>query len=170
MVSGIVLDVAAECACCRWPSNLVAATSCPTCFDADRLASPHQDDVGFRYAERRGMSPWSVSVPLQATELHPKVVVGVPADNVALRHPTPEAMRAAHASTLTHLVAHTPLSRCRSMVCRRRCAMARPSRAVEENHKDRPRRRLGGVGYRPSDGDGERFLLPSPSFSNGAIC
>jgi hypothetical protein len=55
MVSGIVLDVAAECACCRWPSNLVAATSCPTCFDADRLASPHQDDVGFRYAERRGM-------------------------------------------------------------------------------------------------------------------
>jgi outer membrane biosynthesis protein TonB len=95
MVSGIVLDVAAECACCRWPSNLVAATSCPTCFDADRLASPHQDDVGFRYAERRGMSPWSVSVPLQATELHPKVVVGVPADNVALRHPTPEYPRVA---------------------------------------------------------------------------
>src|SRR5260370_8998952 len=95
MVSGIVLDVAAECACCRWPSNLVAATSCPTCFDADRLASPHQDDVGFRYAERRGMSPWSVSVPLQATELHPKVVVGVPADNLALNHPTPHYPRVA---------------------------------------------------------------------------
>jgi outer membrane biosynthesis protein TonB len=36
-----------------------------------------------------------VSVLLQATELHPKVVVGVPADNVALRHPTPEYPRVA---------------------------------------------------------------------------
>jgi outer membrane biosynthesis protein TonB len=38
---------------------------------------------------------WSLPVMLQATELHPMVVVGIPADNVALRHPTPEYPRIA---------------------------------------------------------------------------
>jgi Gram-negative bacterial TonB protein C-terminal len=36
---------------------------------------------------------WSLPVMLQATELHPMVVLGVPADSVALRHPTPEYPR-----------------------------------------------------------------------------
>ena len=36
---------------------------------------------------------WSLPVMLQATELHPMVVVGIPADSVALRHPTPEYPR-----------------------------------------------------------------------------
>ena len=38
---------------------------------------------------------WSLPVMLQATELHPMVVVGIPADSVALRHPTPEYPRVA---------------------------------------------------------------------------
>jgi hypothetical protein len=38
---------------------------------------------------------WSLPVMLQATELHPMVVVGIPADSVALRHPTPEYPRTA---------------------------------------------------------------------------
>jgi len=38
---------------------------------------------------------WSMPVMLQAAELHPMVVVGIPADNVALRHPTPEYPRTA---------------------------------------------------------------------------
>ena len=38
---------------------------------------------------------WSLPVMLQATELHPMVVVGIPADSVALRHPTPEYPRIA---------------------------------------------------------------------------
>jgi outer membrane biosynthesis protein TonB len=38
---------------------------------------------------------WTLPVMLQATELHPMVVVGIPADNVALRHPTPEYPRIA---------------------------------------------------------------------------
>jgi len=36
---------------------------------------------------------WSLPVMLQAAELHPMVVVGIPANNVALRHPTPEYPR-----------------------------------------------------------------------------
>jgi hypothetical protein len=36
---------------------------------------------------------WSLPVMLQATELHPMVVVGIPADSVALRHPTLEYPR-----------------------------------------------------------------------------
>ena len=36
---------------------------------------------------------WSMPVILQAAELHPMVVVGIPANNVALRHPTPEYPR-----------------------------------------------------------------------------
>ena len=36
---------------------------------------------------------WSLPVMLQATELHPMVVIGIPANNVALRHPTPEYPR-----------------------------------------------------------------------------
>ena len=35
----------------------------------------------------------SMPVILQAAELHPMVVVGIPANNVALRHPTPEYPR-----------------------------------------------------------------------------
>ena len=38
---------------------------------------------------------WSLPVMLHATELHPMVVVGLPADSVALRHPTPEYPRIA---------------------------------------------------------------------------
>jgi TonB family protein len=38
---------------------------------------------------------WSLPVMLQATELHPMVVVGIPANSVALRHPTPEYPRTA---------------------------------------------------------------------------
>jgi TonB-like protein len=38
---------------------------------------------------------WSLPVMLQATELHPMVVVGIPANSVALRHPTPEYPRVA---------------------------------------------------------------------------
>ena len=38
---------------------------------------------------------WSLPVMLQAAELHPMVVVGIPANNVALRHPTPEYPRVA---------------------------------------------------------------------------
>jgi hypothetical protein len=38
---------------------------------------------------------WSLPVMLQATELHPMVVVGIPADSVALRHPSPEYPRTA---------------------------------------------------------------------------
>jgi TonB family protein len=38
---------------------------------------------------------WSIPVMLQAAELHPMVVVGIPADSVALRHPTPEYPRTA---------------------------------------------------------------------------
>ena len=38
---------------------------------------------------------WSLPVMLQATELHPMVVVGIPADSVALKHPTPEYPRIA---------------------------------------------------------------------------
>jgi TonB family protein len=38
---------------------------------------------------------WSMPALLPATELHPMVVVGIPANNVALRHPTPEYPRAA---------------------------------------------------------------------------
>jgi TonB family protein len=36
---------------------------------------------------------WSMPVTLRATELHPMVVVGIPAGNVATRHPTPEYPR-----------------------------------------------------------------------------
>ena len=36
---------------------------------------------------------WSMPVILQAAELHPMVVVGIPPNNVALRHPTPEYPR-----------------------------------------------------------------------------
>ena len=36
---------------------------------------------------------WSMPAMLQAAELHPMVVVGIPANNVALRHPTPEYPR-----------------------------------------------------------------------------
>ena len=36
---------------------------------------------------------WSLPVTLQAAELHPMVVVGIPADRLALRHPTPEYPR-----------------------------------------------------------------------------
>jgi TonB family protein len=36
---------------------------------------------------------WSMPVMLQAAELHPMVVVGIPANSVALRHPTPEYPR-----------------------------------------------------------------------------
>ncbi len=36
---------------------------------------------------------WSMSALSQATELHPMVVVGIPADNVATKHPTPEYPR-----------------------------------------------------------------------------
>ncbi len=35
---------------------------------------------------------WSLPVMLQATELHPMVVIGIPANNVALRHPTPDIL------------------------------------------------------------------------------
>jgi len=38
---------------------------------------------------------WSLPVMSQATELHPMVVVGIPADSVALKHPTPEYPRIA---------------------------------------------------------------------------
>ncbi len=38
---------------------------------------------------------WSMPVMLQAAELHPMVVVGIPANNVALRHPNPEYPRTA---------------------------------------------------------------------------
>jgi TonB family protein len=38
---------------------------------------------------------WSMPVMLQATELHPMVVVGIPANSVALRHPNPEYPRTA---------------------------------------------------------------------------
>jgi TonB family protein len=38
---------------------------------------------------------WSIPALLSATQLHPMVVVGIPANNVALRHPTPEYPRAA---------------------------------------------------------------------------
>lgn len=38
---------------------------------------------------------WSVPVMLQAAELHPMVVVGIPPSNVTLRHPTPEYPRTA---------------------------------------------------------------------------
>ncbi len=36
---------------------------------------------------------WSLPVMLEATELHPMVVVGIPENSVALRHPTPEYPR-----------------------------------------------------------------------------
>jgi TonB family protein len=36
---------------------------------------------------------WSMPVMLQAAELHPMVVVGIPANSVALRHPNPEYPR-----------------------------------------------------------------------------
>jgi hypothetical protein len=36
---------------------------------------------------------WSIPVMLQAAELHPMVVVGIPVNSVALRHPTPEYPR-----------------------------------------------------------------------------
>ena len=36
---------------------------------------------------------WSMPVMLPAAELHPMVVVGIPANGVALRHPTPEYPR-----------------------------------------------------------------------------
>ena len=36
---------------------------------------------------------WYFAVLSQAAELHPMVVVGIPANNVALRHPTPEYPR-----------------------------------------------------------------------------
>jgi len=36
---------------------------------------------------------WSLPVMLPATELHLMVVVGIPPDSVALRHPTPEYPR-----------------------------------------------------------------------------
>jgi TonB family protein len=38
---------------------------------------------------------WSMPVMLQAAELHPMVVVGIPANSVALRHPNPEYPRTA---------------------------------------------------------------------------
>jgi TonB family protein len=36
---------------------------------------------------------WSIPALLPATELHPMVVVGIPAGDVATRHPTPEYPR-----------------------------------------------------------------------------
>jgi TonB family protein len=36
---------------------------------------------------------WSIPALLPATELHPMVVVGIPAGHVATRHPTPEYPR-----------------------------------------------------------------------------
>ncbi len=36
---------------------------------------------------------WSLPVMLEAAELHPIVVVGIPENSVALRHPTPEYPR-----------------------------------------------------------------------------
>jgi TonB family protein len=38
-------------------------------------------------------SLWSMPALSQAAELHPMVVVGIPANHVALRHPTPEYPR-----------------------------------------------------------------------------
>ena len=38
---------------------------------------------------------WSMAALSPATELHPMVVVGIPANNVTLRHPTPEYPRVA---------------------------------------------------------------------------
>jgi hypothetical protein len=38
---------------------------------------------------------WSMPALSQADELHPMVVVGIPANSVALRHPTPEYPRVA---------------------------------------------------------------------------
>ena len=38
---------------------------------------------------------WLMPALLPATELHPMVVVGIPADNVTTRHPTPEYPRTA---------------------------------------------------------------------------
>ena len=38
---------------------------------------------------------WSMPALSQATELHPMVVVGITADSVARKHPTPEYPRAA---------------------------------------------------------------------------
>jgi outer membrane biosynthesis protein TonB len=38
---------------------------------------------------------WYFAVLSQAAELHPMVVVGIPANSVALRHPTPEYPRTA---------------------------------------------------------------------------
>jgi hypothetical protein len=38
---------------------------------------------------------WCMPVMLQAAELHRMVVVGIPANSVALRHPTPEYPRTA---------------------------------------------------------------------------
>jgi outer membrane biosynthesis protein TonB len=38
---------------------------------------------------------WSVPAQSQTAELHPMVVVGIPADSVALKHPTPEYPRVA---------------------------------------------------------------------------
>jgi len=38
---------------------------------------------------------WSMPVLSRAIELHPMVVVGIPANNVALKHPTPEYPRVA---------------------------------------------------------------------------
>jgi TonB family protein len=40
---------------------------------------------------------WSAPVTLQAAELHPLVVTGIPLDKVALSHPTPEYPRPAFA-------------------------------------------------------------------------
>jgi len=40
---------------------------------------------------------WSAPVNLQATELHPLIVIGIPLDKVALTHPTPEYPRSAAA-------------------------------------------------------------------------
>lgn len=40
---------------------------------------------------------WSAPVALQAAELHPLVVIGIPLDKVATVHPTPEYPRAAFA-------------------------------------------------------------------------
>jgi outer membrane biosynthesis protein TonB len=38
---------------------------------------------------------WSIPVLSQATELHPMVVVGIPANDIALKYPTPEYPRTA---------------------------------------------------------------------------
>jgi outer membrane biosynthesis protein TonB len=38
---------------------------------------------------------WSMPALLRAAELHPMVVVGIPAGNVTLKHPTPEYPRTA---------------------------------------------------------------------------